>query len=155
MSSTSDFSAFSTRLRAYMRTTGAARGGSDSTGAADGFDRLAQELFWLQCGANGPYRRFCQARGVTPENVTHWSEIPALPTAAFKEAEVSSLPERARTVVFHSSGTTEQRPSRNFHSRESLAVYEASLLPWFIRHLLPDPQAGVPTKAERTELVVL
>jgi hypothetical protein len=32
--------------------------------------------------------------------------------------------------VFHSSGTTEQRPSRHFHSAESLAVYEASLWPW-------------------------
>jgi hypothetical protein len=33
-----------------------------------------------------------------------------------------------RVAVFHSSGTTEQKPSRHFHNAESLAVYEASLL---------------------------
>jgi hypothetical protein len=32
-----------------------------------------------------------------------------------------------RVAVFHSSGTTEQRPSRHFHSGESLALYESSL----------------------------
>jgi hypothetical protein len=45
-------------------------------------------------------------------------------------------------AVFHSSGTTGQRPSRHFHSLESLAVYEASLLRGF------EPQLrlkGVPS----------
>jgi hypothetical protein len=37
--------------------------------------------------------------------------------------------------VFHSSGTTEHRPSRHFHSAKSLAIYEASLWHWFARCL--------------------
>jgi hypothetical protein len=52
--------------------------------------------------------------------------------------ELTSLPPSERTTVFFSSGTTEQRRSRHFHSAESLAIYEASLLPWFERHLLAD-----------------
>ncbi|HZL13230.1 MAG TPA: hypothetical protein VFC85_03720, partial [Verrucomicrobiae bacterium] len=40
--------------------------------------------------------------------------------------------------VFHSSGTTEQKPSRHFHSAESLALYEASLWAWFEQHVLTD-----------------
>jgi hypothetical protein len=54
---------------------------------------------------------------------------------AFKELELSSLPPAERTSVFHSSGTTEQKPSRHFHSATSLSVYEASLTHWFNRHL--------------------
>ena len=44
--------------------------------------------------------------------------------------------------MFHSSGTTGQRPSRHFHSGESLAVYEASLWPWFAAHVLGDGQSA-------------
>ncbi|MBI4324799.1 MAG: hypothetical protein HY674_05990, partial [Chloroflexi bacterium] len=61
-----------------------------------------------------------------------------MPTAAFKELDLTSLPAEERTVVFHSSGTTEQRPSRHFHNAESLALYEASLWPWFATHFLAD-----------------
>src|SRR5208282_4521855 len=43
-----------------------------------------------------------------------------------------------RTAVFHSSGTTKQKPSRHFHSSESMQIYEASLLPWFFENVLPD-----------------
>jgi len=54
-----------------------------------------------------------------------------MPTAAFKELELTCLAPGERTAVFHSSGTTEQKPSRHFHNAESLAVYETSLWPWF------------------------
>jgi hypothetical protein len=70
-------------------------------------------------------------RGRTPEVVEHWTQIPAVPAAAFKELELTSLTPGERTAVFHSSGTTGQKPSRHFHSAESLAVYGASLWNWF------------------------
>jgi len=57
-----------------------------------------------------------------------------VPAAAFKELELTSLPPNRRTAVFHSSGTTEQKPSRHFHALESLAVYEASLWKAFEHH---------------------
>ena len=52
--------------------------------------------------------------------------------------ELTSLPLEERNRVFYSSGTTEQRRSRHFHNAASLAIYEASLLPWFRKHLLAD-----------------
>jgi hypothetical protein len=61
-----------------------------------------------------------------------------VPTVAFKELELTCLPPAQRTHIFHSSGTTEQRPSRHFHNAESLAVYEASLWAGFARHVLTD-----------------
>src|SRR5205823_5466925 len=43
-----------------------------------------------------------------------------------------------RRTVFHSSGTTEQRPSRHFHSPQSLKLYESSCWAWFAHNLLTE-----------------
>ena len=102
------------------------------------FSELALELFALQFKHNSAYRKICEARKLTPQRVEHWTQIPAVPTGAFKELELTSIPPEERTAVFHSSGTTEQKPSRHFHSAESLAVYEASLWPQFCANVLPD-----------------
>jgi hypothetical protein len=102
------------------------------------FDSLAREVFAFQFEKNAPYRAFCEARGVTPEHVTSWGQIPAIVTSAFKELELSVLAREERTSVFHSSGTTEQRRSRHFHSQQTLAVYEQSLLRCFEPHLCPE-----------------
>ncbi len=102
------------------------------------FNTLALELFALQFKTNAAYRKICVARNLTPEVVEHWTQIPAVPPAAFKELELTCLAPAESTTVFHSSGTTEQRPSRHYHSPESLAVYEASLWPWFRSHLFAD-----------------
>ncbi|HEY1169961.1 MAG TPA: hypothetical protein VGH19_01210 [Verrucomicrobiae bacterium] len=107
----------------------------ESLGEAE-FQALALQLFQLQYDSIVPYRNLCNRRRKTPQTVTAWRDIPALPTTAFKDLELTSLPPEERTNVFHSSGTTEQRPSRHFHSADSLAVYETSLLPWFAKHVL-------------------
>jgi hypothetical protein len=99
------------------------------------FSGLAVMLFTLQFKYNAVYRRLCEARGIKPGDVHHWSQIPCVPTAAFKECELTCLHPEDRTHVFHSSGTTEQRPSRHFHNADSLALYEASLWPWLGQNL--------------------
>ena len=111
----------------------------------DAFNTLALDLFALQFAHNAPYRRLGESRGHTPDTVEHCAQIPAVPASAFKELELSCLPAEERTIVFHSSGTTEQTPSRHFHNQESLEVYEASLWPWFRKCVLPEfrsPDAG-------------
>jgi hypothetical protein len=116
-----------------------------------GFNTLALELFALQSRHNAAYKKICEARGLTPKTVGAWKQIPAVPTAAFKELALTSLAPGERTAVFHSSGTTAQNPSRHFHNAESLAVYEASLWKWFQFHfgetgelvfLTPNPVAA-------------
>jgi Acyl-protein synthetase, LuxE len=105
------------------------------------FNRLALEVFAFQREAVPVYRALCERRNAGADTIRHWSEIPPLPTRAFKEYEVSSIPDGERIGVFHSSGTTGQVPSRHFHSAESLSIYEASLLPWFARHFFTSQPA--------------
>ena len=100
------------------------------------WEAVALDLFRLQYDAVPSYRLFCDARKRRPDSVCSWREIPAVPTTAFQELEFTAIPPEARTRVFHSSGTTGQRPSRHFHHAESLALYEDSLRPWFAAHLL-------------------
>jgi hypothetical protein len=99
--------------------------------STDWFNEGALRLFQLQYQSNATYRRLCDAAKIDVDEIKDWREIPAAPTVAFKELELTSIPPRERSVMFYSSGTTEQRPSRHFHSSESLAVYEASLLAGF------------------------
>ena len=117
----------------------------------DEFNELALELFALQLGSNPAYRKICAGRKLMPGAVEHWTEIPVVPTAVFKELELTCIPPAERNVVFHSSGTTEQKPSRHFHSAQSLAVYEALLWPWFKHNLF----ANSGFRIQDSELLVL
>ena len=115
------------------------------------FFELALELFALQFQHNAAYRKICEARALTPQNVEHWTQIPAVPTAAFKELELTSLAPDERLAVFHSSGTMEQKPSRHFQCAESLAVYEASLWSWFEQNLFSNTKL----KTQNSKLICL
>jgi len=144
-----DLSNFAARLLPLMR---------DDAISDIGFNSLALELFALQFQHNPAYQTICIHGNKTPAKVEHWSKIPAVPASAFKELDLTSLAPAERTAVFHSSGTTEQRPSRHFHCAESLAVYEESLwssfqtafsafrfpLSTFRLACLTPPQAGAP-----------
>ena len=122
----------------YSNTTNGANNEHSHVGSYGAkFGSLALELFTLQFETNATYRKICERRKQTPQTVEHWTQIPAVPTAAFKELELTSLTPEERTAVFHSSGTTEQKPSRHFHNAESLAVYEASLISWFLESVPP------------------
>ena len=123
------FAGYTARLREFI---------SSFDFRVSGFEELAFDLFRLQFDGNAVYRRFCESRRVSPDNIRAWNEIPAVPALAFKEFDLTSLPPVERTHTFLSSGTTGQSRSRHVHSAESLMVYEASLLPWFERHLLAD-----------------
>ena len=132
--------AIAARIREFISLSSGAHPTSAAT--VQEFNSLALELFALQFANNVPYRRLCEARGARPEVIEHWLHIPAVPAAAFKELELTCLAPSERTAVFHSSGTTEQRPSRHFHNADSLALYEASLWPWFERHIHADVAIG-------------
>jgi hypothetical protein len=105
--------------------------------AEERFTELAARVFAHQFAHNRPYRAFCEARGRTPASVRHWMEIPAVPTAAFKELPLTTFPPEEAAVVFETSGTTAGgRPGR--HYMRSTVLYDAALLPPFAAAVLPD-----------------
>ena len=156
MSLIASFDEFVPQLRAFMT-----RSQTEPVPQAEldaEFNRLAAALFALQRDAVPIYGEFCRKRKVSA--VADWREIPALPASAFKEYDVTCLPPAERTHVFHSSGTTQHRPSRHFHNARSLAVYEESLRPWFRRHFLGLQSShgsteSRPTVAGNPQLIVL
>ena len=139
-----ELSSYAARLRELIANPQSAIGNPQ-------FSELALELFALQFKANSAYRTICEARRLTPQSVEHWMQIPFVPTAVFKELELTSLAPDERTAVFHSSGTTEQKPSRHFHSAESLALYESSLWAWFEQNLFSNCELRI----ANCELLVL
>ena len=128
MQSIAKLSEFAGHLRRLIRSTSNA----ETEWTDKSFGELASTLFELQCELNDPYQTLClagrKAGNLRPQD---WKEIPAVPTSAFKDLELSCLSANQRTTVFHSSGTTKHRPSRHFHNAESLLVYEESLLASF------------------------
>lgn len=104
----------------------------------DEFDRLARAVFAHQFACNTPYRQFCERRGASPDTVTSWAEIPAVPTDAFKAAALVCGDPAAAAAVFRTSGTTAGAERRGTHYLPDLALYDAALRAGFRAHLLPD-----------------
>jgi hypothetical protein len=117
----------------------------------DAFDRLARAVFAHQLACNRPYRLFCERRGASPETVEHWSQIPAVPTDAFKaaalvcgdpaaiEAAAAQGEDAHRSAaVFRTSGTTLGPGQRGIHYVPDLALYDAALRAGFRAHVLPE-----------------
>jgi Acyl-protein synthetase, LuxE len=123
------------------------------TGAAlpdDAFDRLARGVFAHQLACNTPYRLFCERRGAAADSVAHWTQIPAVPTDAFKAAALvcgdagriaagaAAWTAGPRTsAVFRTSGTTLGAEQRGTHYVPDLSLYDAVLRAGFRAHLLP------------------
>jgi hypothetical protein len=99
------------------------------------FQTLALLVFAYQFQHNLPYQRFCLARGQTPETVTRWQDIPAVPTVAFKELDLTCGPPEK---IFRTSGTTHGQEKRGRHLVPDLQLYHASALAHFSTCLLPD-----------------
>jgi hypothetical protein len=100
------------------------------------FEALALALFRFQHAANAAYRRICDAFEVDPGRVRRWSEIPAVPTGAFKRARLACFPPEREVAQFRSSGTTTEQPG--VLHLDTLELYEASLLATFGAFICPD-----------------
>lgn len=105
------------------------------------FDEHALELFHAQYAAVPTYRAWCDhelaRRAQTLSEVRRWSDVPALPIAAFKRmvvrADAHAGPDAAE---WWSSGTTGDTASR--HHLRTTDLYDASLAYGAQHALLPD-----------------
>ncbi len=99
------------------------------------FAALALAVFAYQFENNLPYQRFCLSRDKTPHTVKTWQNIPAVPTVAFKELDLTCGPAEK---IFFTSGTTQGQEKRGRHFVPDLQVYHTSALSHFSQCLLPD-----------------
>jgi hypothetical protein len=107
------------------------------------FAPWALRVFRHQFDRNAPYREYCVRRGVTPDAVTRWEDVPAVPTVAFRRVDFACGEPEA---VFRTSGTTAGVEERGRHLVPHLALYRASALAGFATYVLPD-EARLPCVA--------
>lgn len=94
------------------------------------FNRLALEIFAYQYEQNEYYRQLCDRMGVSPASIRSWEEMPALPTRAFKESIVASIPAENSEFALMTSGTSDPNlRGKVFQDKGSLAnIIKANVL---------------------------
>ena len=112
-----------------------ARGVAEPT-SDDEFNNLAGVLFEFQYDRCAVYRAYCDRLKVAPKTVSHWKQIPAVPTSAFRDFAIGCFSAEETVAEFHTSGTTRANSGR--HLFPTLELYEAAIKPNFAANLLPD-----------------
>jgi anaerobic magnesium-protoporphyrin IX monomethyl ester cyclase len=104
----------------------------------EGFNNLALRTFEFQYEHIPLYKRYCQKRGIAPQGLSSWDQIPPLFTDVFKEAELFALPfYRART--FMTSGTTTPKErGRVYYDEGGLRLMDATISVAASAFLFPD-----------------
>ncbi|MDG2049073.1 MAG: AMP-binding protein [Myxococcota bacterium] len=116
------------------------------------FDSLARRLFSFQFEHCPAYGRYCEGRGVNPGNLSHWTQIPPVPTGAFKEIELRCFPAEQTLRTFRTSGTSGQKQGA-LHL-DTLEIYEASLIRTLEHLVFPDYETH-PTGSWRLPMCIL
>lgn len=106
----------------------------------DRFDALAKRIFRHQFENCVPYARFAKRRGITPDSMDHWTDIPCVPSAAFKEMALRSFPEEQTQLTFRTSGTSGSK--RGELHLDTLTLYRAASLDCLRRLLLTELSPG-------------
>jgi hypothetical protein len=115
------------------------------------FDALALDVFRFQAENNPLYQQYIQLSGVSPEKITHWTEVPFLPIELFKNHQVLTGSEPV-LFSFESSGTTGQIPSKHpvcdpaFYQQISKIAFEREYGPLSDYHIF----ALLPSYLERS-----
>jgi hypothetical protein len=99
-------------------------------------DELARRSFNLQLQGNAPYRRYCRQLGIESDQVGGWRDVPAVPTAAFREATLMVGDPGDAVLEFHTSGTSRGKRRRGRHLVRDPALYRSSLEATFSRFVL-------------------
>ena len=93
------------------------------------FEPIALDVFRYQYANNELYRQYCQALRISTEDVTSLQQIPFMPVSFFKTHKVVTGSDTAAQLIFESSGTTGEMPSRHYVA--DAGIYEKSLVQGF------------------------
>ncbi|MBX3188010.1 MAG: acyl-protein synthetase [Labilithrix sp.] len=106
------------------------------------FDALACDIARFQGAHIEGFARLSAARGVDLERVTSASQIPAVPTDAFKVTRVAAFEEGRAEITFKTSGTT--AGARGAHEMRDVSTYDAAAIAFGRRWLARDLDRSVP-----------
>jgi hypothetical protein len=109
--------------------------------AGPSFDELAVALARHQAASCAPIARLHRARGLDPASLARASEIPAVPTDAFKMTRIAAHRPEQDTVLFRTSGTTVG--ARGSHGLRDVSTYLAGALRHGEAMLVPDHPADL------------
>lgn len=103
------------------------------------FNDLALREFTIQFYSINEYGEFCRARGVTPDNITSWAEIPAMPSAIFKQAVIASFPLQETELTLMTSGTSDPTaPTKIYRDKKNVELYFQANSRLARKYLFPD-----------------
>ncbi|MEX2529129.1 MAG: acyl-protein synthetase [Gemmatimonadota bacterium] len=105
----------------------------------DEFNALALDVFRHQADTVPVYGAMVRNRAGGAA-VDHWSQVPPVPTRAFREFPLVSGPVDEVEAVFRTSGTTSGMESRGQHFVRELSLYRAAILPNAQAHLNPGDE---------------
>lgn len=104
----------------------------------DPFNSLAIRSFEYQYLSNIPYQNYCKSLRKSPNNVSHWLDIPTVPTDVFKlPSPLTCFPPENKRHTFTTSGTTGEIKGQ--HHFLSLNLYEQSIKAAWQQLTLPSP----------------
>jgi len=135
-----DVRAESDALHARARALVAAY--EQGSSAPESFDALACDLARFQASRIEGYARLCRARNVDPGALASATDIPAVPTDAFKLTRVAAFAEADASVTFRTSGTTQG--TRGEHAMRDVGSYDAAALAFGRTWLVADLARRVP-----------
>lgn len=105
-------------------------------------NEFACRAFAIQYAGNAPYRLYCDRLGVSPADVDEWRDVPAVPTAAFRQVALFVGDPAEARLEFRTSGTTRGPGRRGRHLVRDPELYRASLEAAFHHFVLKRAGGG-------------
>jgi len=106
--------------------------------AQGNFNTLALEVFAYQFQHCQTYQAYCRRLNKTPDQVSHWKDIPAVSTEVFREYNLCTLPPETAQYVFQTSGTSQEIKGKHYY--HDLTLYQAAIQMSFMKGLGLKPQ---------------
>lgn len=101
--------------------------------AGGSFDSLALAAYRFQVDRIEPLRRLAETRGLDPDRIASWRDVPLVPTTAYKSLTLASEP---AIEIFRSSGTTQGPEERSVHHHPFPDLYRRTIDLAFPRYCL-------------------